>query len=65
MAAFVVASAIECRLSESYLERMNNEQFAGRRKAVLRKVVVQRKGRPPFERFTLIELEEIDKKNPS
>ena len=58
----VIKGKVGERFSESYLERMSTEQFAGKRwKATLHCVVVTRQGREPSERFTLLELDEIDK----
>ena len=49
------------RFGQSYLERMSTEQFSGKRwKATLHRVVVTRQGREPSERFTLLELDEIE-----
>jgi hypothetical protein len=61
----IIAGKVGEKFSQSYLERMNNEQFAGRRwKAQFQRVVVSRKGSEPIERYTLLELDEIDKPNP-
>ena len=56
----IIEGKVGERFSESYLERMGDEQFAGRRwRAVLKHKVVERKGRKPSETWTLIELVEI------
>lgn len=48
-------------IGQSYLERMHDEQFAGRRwKAVLICKTVERRGRRPTESWTLLELSELD-----
>ena len=58
----VIKGQVGEQFSQSYLERMSTEQFAGKRwKATLHCVVVTRQGREPSERFTLLELDEIDK----
>lgn len=58
----VIEGKVGEKFSQSYLERMTNEQFAGRRwKAVMNHKTVARKGRKPIETYTLIELDEIDK----
>ena len=52
--------------SQRYLERMSTEQFAGKRwKATFHHVVITRQGREPSERFTLLELDEIEKARPA
>ena len=62
----VIKGKVGERFSESYLERMSTEQFAGKRwKATLHRVVVTRQGREPSERFTLLELDEIEKVEPA
>jgi len=49
------------RFGQSYLERMNNEQFAGRRwKAIFHRRIVSKVGRLPVEQYTLLELEEME-----
>jgi hypothetical protein len=51
--------------SHSYLERINNEQIAGKRwRAVFRKRIVAKIGRPPYEAYTLTKLEEIEEPPP-
>ena len=58
----VITGKVGERFSQSYLERMSTEQFAGKQwKANLHRVVVTRQGREPSERFTLLELDEIEK----
>ena len=62
----VIKGKVGERFSESYLERMSTEQFAGKRwKATLHRVAVTRQGREPSERFTLLELDEIEKAEPA
>jgi hypothetical protein len=57
----IIEGRVGERFSQSYLERMQDEQFAGRRwKAVMNRKIVQRKGRRPTETWILIELDEID-----
>ena len=59
----VIEGKVGEKFGQSYLERMNNEQFAGRRwKAVLSRKIVERKGRKPSETYTLLELDEVDKR---
>jgi hypothetical protein len=59
-ASKIIEGKVGERFSESYMERMSDEQFAGRRwKALLNRKIVERKGRKPSETWTLIELEEI------
>ena len=62
----VIKGKVGERFSESYLERMSTEQFAGKRwKATLHRVVVTRQGREPSERFTLLKLDEIENVEPA
>ena len=62
----IIKGKVGERFSESYLERMSTEQFAGKRwKATLHRVVVTRQGREPSERFTLLELDEIENVEPA
>ena len=62
----VIKGKVGEQFSESYLERMSSEQFAGKRwKATFNRVVVTRQGREPSERFTLLELDEIAKAEPA
>lgn len=57
----VIEGKVGEKFSQSYLERMTTEQFAGRRwKAVLSHKVVERKGRKPSESYTLLELDELE-----
>lgn len=57
----IVEGKVGEQFSHSYLERINNEQFAGRRwKAVLQKRIVSKAGRQPAENYTLLQLEQID-----
>ena len=62
----VIKGKVGEQFSENYLERMTNEHFAGKRwKATFSRVVVTRPGREPSERFTLLELAEIEKAEPA
>lgn len=57
----IIKGKVGEQFSQTYLERMKDEQFAGRRwKAVLHHKIVQRRGRPPLDSYTLLELNEID-----
>ena len=57
----IIPGKVGEQFSQSYLERMSNEQFAGKRwKATFHRVVVTRQGQEPSERFTLLELDEIE-----
>ncbi len=57
----VIEGKVGERFSQSYLERMHDEQFAGRRwRAVLNHRIVERKGRRPSETWKLLELDEIE-----
>lgn len=59
-AAKIIEGKVGQQFSQTYLERINNEQFAGRRwKAVLNRRVISRVGRQPAENYTLLELDEI------
>lgn len=56
----VVTGKVGEKFSQSYLERMTNEQFAGRRwKALMYRRIVSKVGRMASERYTLLELEEL------
>lgn len=56
----ITKGKIGAKFSESYLEKMSTQQFAGRRwKAVLNRKIIEKVGRMPFEAVTLLELEEI------
>jgi hypothetical protein len=47
--------------SQSYLERMNTQQFAGKRwLGLFHKKLVERIGRPPVDQYTLLRLDEED-----
>lgn len=57
----IVEGKVGEKFSQSYLERINNEQFAGRRwKALLQKRLITKVGRQPSENYTLLELDELD-----
>lgn len=60
-AAMIIEGNVGQQFSQSYLERINNEQFAGRRwKAVLNRRIITKVGRQPAENYTLLELDEIE-----
>lgn len=60
-AQMIIEGKVGERFSQSYLERINTEQFAGRRwKAVMHKRIISKVGRQPSENYTLLELDEID-----
>lgn len=59
--AVIIEGKVGEKFSDSYLERINTEQFAGRRwKAIFQKRVVTKVGRQPVEKYTLLELDEIE-----
>jgi hypothetical protein len=56
----IIEGKVGEKFSNTYLERITTEQFAGRRwKAVLQKRMVTKVGRLPAEYYTLLELDEI------
>jgi hypothetical protein len=56
----VIDGKVGAKFSESYLERINREQFAGRRwSALMHKRMITKAGRQPVENYTLLELSEI------
>ncbi|MEO7275281.1 MAG: hypothetical protein ABIX28_01980 [Vicinamibacterales bacterium] len=58
--AAIIKGKVGEQFSQHYLERMTNEQFAGRRwNALFRKVTITRSGRPPVDQFTLLQLDLI------
>lgn len=60
----IIQGKVGEKFSQSYLDRMHDEQFAGRRwRAVLHRRAVERRGREATEAWTLIELEEISEQN--
>ena len=62
----VIKGKVGEQFSQSYLERMSTEKFAGKRwQATLHRVVVTRQQREPSERFTLLELDEIENSEPA
>ena len=62
----VIKGTVGEQFSQHYLERMSIQQFAGKRwRATLHRVVVTRQGQEPSERFTLLELDEIEKAQPA
>jgi hypothetical protein len=57
----IIKGKVGEQMSQSYLERMANEQFAGKRwNAKFHRRVVTQKGREPSERFTLLDLAVIE-----
>lgn len=63
--AMIIEGKVGEKFSQTYLERMNNEQFAGRRwKALLHRRIITKVGRQPSESYTLLELEEIPREGP-
>lgn len=59
----IIEGKVGEKFSQSYLERITTEQFAGRHwSALLHKRVITKVGRPPVDNFTLIELDEIGSK---
>jgi hypothetical protein len=61
----IIEGKVGERFSQSYLERINSEQFAGRRwKALLHKRVLTKVGRQPSENYILLELQEIEPQGP-
>jgi hypothetical protein len=60
----VIKGKIGERFSHSYLENLGTRQFAGKRwKAMLFKRTVTRVGREPYDQYTLLELDEIDRQH--
>ena len=56
----IIEGKVGEKFSQSYLERISTEQFAGRRwKALLHKRTVEKAGRMPVDKYTLLELDEI------
>ena len=56
----IIEGKVDEKFGQTYLEKINTEQFSGRRwKALLHKRIVVRVGRLPTERYTLLELVEI------
>jgi hypothetical protein len=56
----VIEGKVGSQFGQSYLERMNNEQFAGRSwRALLHKRTVAKLGRDPADYYTLLELQEV------
>jgi len=57
----IVEGKVGEKFSQSYLERISTEQFAGRRwRALLHRRVITKTGRLPYEAYTLTELEPLD-----
>jgi hypothetical protein len=57
----IIEGKVGQQFSQTYLERINNEQFAGRRwKAVLHRRIITKIGRQPSESYTLLKLDEIE-----
>jgi len=60
-AAMIIEGKVGQQFSQTYLERINNEQFAGRRwRAVLNRRIITKAGRQPADNYTLLELDEIE-----
>jgi hypothetical protein len=60
-ATLIIEGKVGEQFSQTYLERINTEQFAGRRwRAVLHKRIITKAGRQPTENYTLLQLEEIE-----
>jgi len=56
----VIEGKVDERFGRTYLERINNEQLAGKRwKALLYKRTVTKVGRDPVDQYTLLELDEL------
>jgi len=56
----VIEGKVGEKLTQSYLERINNEQLAGKRwSAVLYKRTVTKIGREPTDNYTLLDLEQV------
>ena len=57
----IIEGKVGHKFSQSYLERINDEKFAGRRwKILFQKRVVTKAGRQPAENYTLLDFDEID-----
>jgi hypothetical protein len=57
----VIYGKVGDEFSHSYLERINTEQFAGKRwRALIHKKLVERAGIPPVEDYTLLRLDDPD-----
>lgn len=57
----IIKGKVGEQFSQTYLQRITDEQFAGKRwKAKFHRVMVKQQGRPPVERFTLMELNVIE-----
>jgi len=62
----VIRGKVGEQFTQNYLERINDEQFAGRRwRALFQRALIERVGRPTVEKFTLLELEEAPQQDPS
>jgi hypothetical protein len=56
----VIRGKVGDLFTQNYLERINTEQFAGRRwRASFQRATIERPGQPAIEKFTLLELEEV------
>jgi hypothetical protein len=61
----IVKGKVGQKFGESYLQRMSEQQFAGRRwRAVMNRRIITKAGRQPYESFTLLELDEIESPTP-
>jgi hypothetical protein len=55
----LISGTVGEEFSQDYLERINAEQFAGRRwRAYFHRKLVEKTGRPPVDRYTLLRLED-------
>jgi len=62
----IIEGKVGKRFSQTYLERLNTEKFAGRRwNALLQRRVITKVGRQPAENYTLLELTEIEPPTPA
>ena len=60
----VIRGKVGDQFTQSYLERINTEQFAGRRwRALFQRATIERPGQPSIEKFTLLELGEVPQPN--
>jgi hypothetical protein len=63
--AKIIEGKVGDEFSQSYLEKIGTEQFAGKRwRAFLKRRLIEKPGRSsPIERYTLLKLEEIEEDN--
>ena len=63
--ASIIEGKVGEKFSQSYLERINTEQIAGRRwKALFHRRIVTKLGRQPAENYKLLELDEVGGEQP-